>query len=260
LTLRASVDVLGIQNPEKGVTFGELFISNLTANDLDQLLGSLCAKFRTDQFYDKQSWSFDLAYQTFMIAKENGISQSKFRRLVRDFVASFKYTINHWQPDDILKLSEQPRLYPRSWVMRQMKDDPKVWEKLAMYEVGDHVLYAWKWEDVPLKRFVPRKARAESRGEDSGTRSQSGIGSWELENGAERSEEEPEVVRLVRENLKLKIKLDEMSKEKKELLREMAELERLVEELRRKNSEVAEIGIGSSECGMRSSECGMREE
>jgi len=212
-------------NSEKGMVLGDLLESDLTLDDYMYFLRSMSGKFRNTNFLEKDTVEWNLANATFRVAKENGFSSEKFRSQVEDFVVKFKYTINHWQPDDILKLSEQPRLYPRSWVMRQMKDDPNVWEKLAMYEVGDHVLYAWKWEDVPLKRFVPRKARAESevrgaRGEDSGTRG-----------------EESEVVMLISENLKLKIKLDEMLKEKKEFLRKMADLERLVEEMRRKNSE-----------------------
>jgi hypothetical protein len=238
--LRASAAVLDLINPEHGVGFGELFISDLNANDLDEMLTMLSAKFRTKDFFDKNSLSFNLAYQTFQTAKESGISSNKFKKLVRDFVVKFKYTINHWQPDDILKLAEQPRLYPRSWVMRQMKDDPKVWEKLAMYEVGDHVLYAWKWEDVPLKRFVPRRARAEEFNQKTPPTSPDNTPQSPL--GKRGGQETSEFAKVVKENLKLKIKLDEMVKEKNEFLRKMADLQELVEGLRRKNSEKEVIG------------------
>jgi len=159
LTLRASAEVLEFINPERGITFGELFISDLADNDLDSFLLALSGKFRSADFFDAQTTSHHLAIMTFDIAKDEGISSERFKKQVRAFVVNFKYGVNNWQPDDILKLSEMPRLYPYDWVMKQMKDEPKIWEKVQGYEVGSEVLYAWKWDSVPLKKFYPKQAK-----------------------------------------------------------------------------------------------------
>lgn len=228
LKLKASTEILDFPNPEKGVELGEVFVSDLSANDFDMLQRSLCGKFRTDEFYDKESLGFNLAYQTFMIAKENGISSERFRKLIRDFVAKFRYTINHWQPDDILKLGEQPKLYPRSWVMKQMREDKDVWNKVQGYKVGKHVLYAWKWDDVPLDKFVPEKLKPD------------------YEKGVpkrKRFEEfkKSEIVNLRAENLNLKIKLEDCLKENNRLQKNILELEQVLRDLKKINNDENEL-------------------
>lgn len=219
--LKASAEILEFINPEKGVEMGELFISDLTANDFDFFQRSLCGKFRTDEFYDKDSLSFNLAYQTFMIAKESGVSSQMFRKRIKDFVAKFRYTVNHWQPDDILKLSEQPKLYPQSWVEKQLREDKHAWSKVQGYEVGEHVLYTWKWENVPLKKFVAKQTKPDFSREPLAESNEQTADSYESE-----------MVKLRKENLKYKMKLEDYEKENQRLRRNLFELERNVSEMR----------------------------
>lgn len=208
-------------NPVQGVALGDVIEAELTLDDYMYFLRSMSGKFRNSSFLEQGTIEWNLANATFRAAKENGFTSDRFRRQVNDFIVNYKYTINHWQPDDILKLAEQPRLYPRSWVMSKMKDDPHVWEKLAMYEVGGRILYCWRWEDVPLPVFVPKKAKPELSSHQPEAETQ------------DISDEEPsKLFEAVRENLKLKIKIVEMERESREFARRITGLQELVEQLR----------------------------
>jgi hypothetical protein len=201
-------------NPDEGIALFSVIKSDLDNNDFLDFLKFMATKFRTKVFYQEKSAEWNLAHLTFRMAKEHGYTKKYFRKCLEDFIINFQYTVAQWQPNHILKLSEQPRLYPRQWVMSKMLEDPHIWEKLKMYEVGNQILYCWKWEDVPLPVFVPKQAKPDYSRQQPEPEKQ------------EISDEKPsQIVTLVRENLKLKVQLDDLRQQIKMLQRHIKELD-----------------------------------
>jgi hypothetical protein len=201
-------------NPEEGIALFSVIKSDLDNNDFLDFLKFMATKFRTKVFYQEKSAEWNLAHLTFRMAKEHGYTKQYFRKCLEDFILNFQYTVAQWQPNHILKLSQQPRLYPRQWVMSKMRDDPHIWQKLTMYEVGDQILYCWKWEDVPLPVFVPKQAKPDYSKPHQEPEKQ------------ETSDEKPsKLFEAVRENLKLKLEIDDLKKQIKILQKRIKELE-----------------------------------